>query len=337
MNKNGLKLWGMGVATAVALVGLSFGATGNLMEKWSGGTVNGWTNDAQFAEAPMYCSANIVGTGGQVDLVFKKSNGFLPPIEYDATVGSELASQASFVGNYNALGVKGLAFRFKASNFAADGAEVFFYSAASQRTWKLAITQRLSAGGVGQWITVKIPFDLKYAEADGSKWADGSGNPEAANFSADLGAVDRVGIRLMRHADLAAQTFSIDDYMLLAGDTYTKASGLYDWMINYGIANAASDQDTDKMTAEQEYLANTDPTDNTSNLKFIEISVDAAGHTVLSWESTVGTMYVVERVNSLAADATVETLGTVTATGATQSFTDPGSAGQTWFYKVRVP
>lgn len=81
-------------------------------------------------------------------------------------------------------------------------------------------------------------------------------------------------------------------------------NGLPDsWESAYGILDANADDDADGESNLHEYLANTNPTNNTSKLKLISVTA-TNGHATIAWSSIGGTRYRVTYTDNLNAPFT---------------------------------
>ena len=98
--------------------------------------------------------------------------------------------------------------------------------------------------------------------------------------------------------------------------------------------NADSDGDGQSNAAED--LAGTNPLDATSSLRITSVARNPSAHTTqITWSSVAGKQYVVETTSDLTSTGYTAISGTVTATGATTTYTDT-SASTKQFYRVRV-
>jgi hypothetical protein len=96
--------------------------------------------------------------------------------------------------------------------------------------------------------------------------------------------------------------------------------------------NGAGDMDNDGHTDQEEFLAGTNPTDNTSILRVVSISAPGSTARQLVWSSTPGRTYVVQFKDSLA-DNWSALPGSVRASASTATATDDSSNSHR-FYRV---
>jgi hypothetical protein len=117
------------------------------------------------------------------------------------------------------------------------------------------------------------------------------------------------------------------------------------WATQHGITNATGDSDQDGMNNFQEYLANTDPTNNASVLKLLSLTTTSNLQAVIVWASTGGTRYRVQRLNGdiqgtfvdLVRSASEEIDPGSNGVPSTMSFTDtPPLTTANRFYRVKV-
>jgi hypothetical protein len=111
-------------------------------------------------------------------------------------------------------------------------------------------------------------------------------------------------------------------------DGYEVANGL-----NPLVNDAAGDLDGDGMSNLQEYLAGTAANDPTSVFKISAVTPQGGGF-VVTWQSVSNKTYQVQSTDDLGTPF-APLSGTITAAGATTSYTDGTAAGQR-FYKVSL-
>jgi len=72
-------------------------------------------------------------------------------------------------------------------------------------------------------------------------------------------------------------------------------NGLPDyWESIFGLGDPLGDDDTDGVSNEREYVANTNPTNSASALRMTSVSRNESGHFTLTWASVGGTRYRVQ-------------------------------------------
>jgi len=121
------------------------------------------------------------------------------------------------------------------------------------------------------------------------------------------------------------------------------------WESAYQISDPAADNDGDGLANWQEYLANTNPTNAASVLRFSSATMNASRQCTLTWEAVGGTRYRVSYRDGSASGAytdvvlpaAVEINSATPGTAAFQSFTDDFSrtsplSGAARFYRVRT-
>jgi serine/threonine protein kinase, bacterial len=113
------------------------------------------------------------------------------------------------------------------------------------------------------------------------------------------------------------------------------------WRLRYfGSANnllsqANADADGDGANNMSEFVAGTDPTDNTSSLKLSTSRSTQASSCVIRWPSIAGKQYIIERSVSMFSGSW-QPIATNTGTGTEIEFHDSSSGGSARFYRVRV-
>ena len=103
------------------------------------------------------------------------------------------------------------------------------------------------------------------------------------------------------------------------------------------VLDPKGDADGDGQNNAAEDFAGTNPLDATSLFRITSAARNATAHTTtITWSSVVGRKYEVDASGDLVSGTfTAVANGTVTATGATTSFTDTSTANPK-FYRVRV-
>jgi hypothetical protein len=279
------------------------------METWDGAALNGWEVDGG--------GAALSAANRSAGLTFAEQQVAFP--QEDAVAAGAPASAGMMVGNYLDNGIVGVGFKVSGAT-APSYCQVYFAGAA--REWSTPV----SVGSGEAEVTVPFAFG-QWTPGDPSEAVD------EADFNADLRAVERIGVRFCR-AGAAEQGFEVDDFMLLAGSSFGDAAALYDFMCAYGVTDGTADDDGDGMSNSSEFAAGTDPTKLASALRFVDVSVDGAGRTVVSWQSSDGKTYEVWRADSPGGAYTK--IATVTGTGGETACPDPSDeAGG--YYKVVLP
>ncbi len=99
-----------------------------------------------------------------------------------------------------------------------------------------------------------------------------------------------------------------------------------------------ADADDDGMSNLAEYIAGTNPTDPTSNLRFLGATRQPQGGMVVSWTSVVNKTYSVLRSTNLLTGYEVIATGVV-STPPVNNYEDtpPLQQGATYFYRISVP
>jgi len=100
--------------------------------------------------------------------------------------------------------------------------------------------------------------------------------------------------------------------------------------------NGAGDADSDGHTDQEEFLAGTNPTDNTSILRVVSISAPGSAVRQLVWSSTPGRTYVVQFKDALA-DNWSTLPGSVRANASTAAATDDTSNLHRFYRVVMEP
>lgn len=328
MNAKWLRVPALTVAVAVGWAGSLLGATANKMPSLS--TSTGWssiTGEAQFTS-----------DGEQVKVIFPSSSSTPPMMIFDGAAAAYAeGSPVTLVGNYVAHGIHGMGVRLRGCGVRPSACKAYFRST-SGRSWFLdGLPIPVSSD---EWAVVTIPFDYSYNDGRGNYWVpdDEIEKATAAMFYSDLTSVDRVGVFYVRSGQTIKEEYVISDFMLFGGVNYADGAGLYRFMVAHGLKDADADDDGDTMSGYAEFKAGTDPKSLESALKFVRISVNDEGQTVLTWASTPGVRYVIRRSEQLG--GAFEDIATVygEAGAGVTSFTDVDSAGdKPKFYRIVLP
>ncbi len=114
------------------------------------------------------------------------------------------------------------------------------------------------------------------------------------------------------------------------------------WAIRYygGETNVVADEDSDHdlMTAWQEYVSGTDPTNKDSFLGLISITLTNAADLAIRWSSVTGITYNLSRITNLHSSVDVVVASGIEGSGTTTTYTDTNAPnGWPIFYRVTVP
>jgi hypothetical protein len=146
------------------------------------------------------------------------------------------------------------------------------------------------------------------------------------------------GLDLKGNPRIVSGTVDIGAY-----EYQTPASTLsYLWLQQHGLATDGSadalDPDHDGLSNYQEWLADTDPFDANSNLRFLAVTNTASGP-ALTWTSSPNVIYTLERATNLAGLPAFTALQTnITGASGQTTRTDPTAAATAapCFYRIRV-
>jgi len=106
--------------------------------------------------------------------------------------------------------------------------------------------------------------------------------------------------------------------------------------VNNLLSQANADADGDGANNMAEFVAGTDPTDNSSNLKIISSRSSAQSQgCVIRWPSVAGKSYIIERSASMFPPSWLP-IATNSGSGSDMEFQDSATGGNSRFYRVRV-
>lgn len=214
-------------------------------------------------------------------------------------------------------------------------------------------------GGASEWaINLQVPAHGEWVEyhIQTSYSAGWSGVPDrdAAMFASDLLNATTVQLYARRAGLTGAQSVHVEALTVvgvvpppsvdeLQGDR--DGDGMPDyWEVDNGLSflapeDADSDDDEDSMTNYAEFLAGTDPNDDSSALMIEQVTrgngVSGANHT-LTWQSALGRSYSVWRTTDLSLG--FEEVAQAIPSGGEQTvFEDTsGGSGRTFYYKIKL-
>jgi len=268
------------ISTYIAMLPVCVGVVCNAadpiynLENWSGAGTADWTNEATS-------DVLLSNPGGHLNAAYQPQSA---PKYVEDAVRVPIAS-----GSY----ITNVSFKLSALDYKPSKLRVQFHSSESDNTWSLTLTPPEP----GNQIVVDKPL------AFSAGWSIGANSPEA-QFLNDLWSVDWVGVYIRRNADIEAQNYSLDDF-LIRGLFYivdNDLDGMADsWEETYGlnsndVNDATLDKDGDGVNNYAEYRAGSDP-ENSASLFLTEIDRISVGEETVSfelrWDSIANRSYTV--------------------------------------------
>jgi len=284
-------------------------------ENFDNGGIGGWTN-----ETP--AKVRIENTGGSLNAAHLAQSA---PVFVDDVVKLPVAD-----GSY----ITRIAFRLNALDHRPSRLRLQLHSASSNHLWSL----ELAVPNAGE----ELVFDRQLVYSEG--WSMGPAGTEEL-FKSDLRSVDWVGIKIRRNADIAAQNYLIDDFLVQGLFYIVDSDGdlmADSWEVAHGLntndaSDAAADIDNDGISNYAEYRAGTDPGNWQSRFiaKIQAASHDGGEHGFdLHWQSTSNRTYTIWRTSDLSSGFS-KLAGGIHSTPPENIYTDnPGT--NTCFYKIEI-
>lgn len=262
MNRQGITAW-IAASVVAAAGGIATAAMTGLPETWEGGATAGWTR-----QDPLNATSLPVGNPtNYLEVVFGQQAQSFP--EVNIIKADVSASGGAFSGDWWTTAVTNIGFRLYCSTLLPGSLHLCFYSTVSSNWWYYPI----GAPVVGAWKTYNVALDFS------AGWWNGLG-ANAVQFRKDRESVGWVGVRVQRNSSLEAQSYGLDDFVLLG-------------------ASRLKDSDSDGASDWNEFMAGTDA-GNASSRLVLEINEAKADNTdsvgvVLRWTSGEGRTYSIHR------------------------------------------
>lgn len=141
----------------------------------------------------------------------------------------------------------------------------------------------------------------------------------------------------MLSSDNGRPLYGFTELTFITEEDFTANGTLKSWLKGYGLTEADDevDNDGDGLLTWEEYVAGTNPTDETSTLSIISCSNTAAGM-VISWQSVEGKNYSIYTNTSLTVPQYGVAVSNITGLATETSYTSTVSSAGTVFYEIGV-
>jgi hypothetical protein len=272
-------------------------------------------------------TANVIGTGGVVSFPAQPDTSIPFP-----QLGAVLASgipPAVFVGDYLAAGIRGAGFSVATSGTTPSACEVYFRGATG-RMW--GYPKFTLSANPSESVAVTAPFDFA---AGWEMYA--VGEPTADLFDADLQNVTEIGVRFLGKG-IDQQTYTVSNFVLLGGGSYTLANQVYAYMLRWGIADMSA-LAPNGVSYYANFLAGSDTIDAATTFVLRVERVETATGVALQWNNLPGRKFAIWSTTDLGQPFTQvgETIPNDDANpGAYNVMPVEESDGQQHFYRIQI-
>ena len=293
-----------------------------IIDTWTAQGLAGWTNGSSRVE--------LSNPGGYLNMKFKSQS--VPSLVFDIAwrpIGPGIV-------------LTNLSYRFFAFDVSPSAVRLYLHSVESGNSWYVS----MSTPSAGSWTYLTVPVDYS------AGWTKGPDSSEE-QFLRDMNSIDCVGVYVRRHADVRAQNYGADDF-IMQGHTAeqvvdppadTDNDGLPDeWESLHGLnpddpMDSGLDSDGDGMCNFAEYLAGTDPNDDDSQFEVeigIATQVKEMRGIMLKWRSVTNRLYSILRADNLTGGFT-KIEANIPGTPPVNVYVDVAATNKgPYFYKIAV-